>query len=144
DAKIADQVPIEINARLKFLLDVGLAYLNLERPAGTLSGGEAQRIRLATQLGSGLVGVLSVLAEPSIGLHQLDNRRVIEALLRLRDLGDTLIVVEHAEETIAEAAWIVDIGPDAGEKGGHIVHSGSVEGLKDNTDSLTGDYLSGG
>src|SRR5699024_3767405 len=143
DAKIADQVLIEINARLKFLLDVGLDYLNLERPAGTLSGGEAQRIRLATQIGSGLVGVLYVLDEPSIGLHQRDNRRLIETLLRLRDLGNTLIVVEHDEETIAEADWIVDIGPDAGEKGGHIVHSGSVEGLKDNTDSLTGDYLSG-
>ncbi len=143
DAKIADQVLIEINARLKFLLDVGLDYLNLERPAGTLSGGEAQRIRLATQIGSGLVGVLYVLDEPSIGLHQRDNRRLIETLLRLRDLGNTLIVVEHDEETIAEADWIVDIGPDAGEKGGHIVHSGSVEELKANTDSLTGDYLSG-
>ena len=143
DAKIADQVLIEINARLKFLLDVGLDYLNLERPAGTLSGGEAQRIRLATQIGSGLVGVLYVLDEPSIGLHQRDNRRLIETLLRLRDLGNTLIVVEHDEETIGEADWIVDIGPAAGEKGGHIVHSGSLEGLKDNTDSLTGDYLAG-
>src|SRR5699024_10932765 len=103
----------------------------------------AQRIRLATQIGSGLVGVLYVSDEPSIGLHQRDNRRLIETLLRLRDLGNTLIVVEHDEETIAEADWIVDIGPDAGEKGGHIVHSDSVEGLKDNTDSLTGDYLSG-
>src|SRR5699024_224064 len=143
DAKIADQVLIEINARLKFLLDVGLDYLNLERPAGTLSGGEAQRIRLATQIGSGLVGVLYVLDEPSIGLHQRDNRRLIETLLRLRDLGNTLIVVEHDEETIAEADWIVDIGPEAGEKGGQIVHSGSVEGLEDNTNSLTGDYLAG-
>src|SRR5699024_2496553 len=143
DAKIADQVLIEINARLKFLLDVGLDYLNLERPAGTLSGGEAQRIRLATQIGSGLVGVLYVLDEPSIGLHQRDNRRLIETLLRLRNLVNTLFVVEHEEETMAEADWIVYIGPDAGEKGGHIVHSGSVEGLKDNTDSLTGDYLSG-
>src|SRR5699024_10446584 len=101
------------------------------------------RIRLATQIGSGLVGVLYVLDEPSIGLHQRDNRRLIETLLRLRDLGNTLIVVEHDEETIAEADWIVDIGPDAREKGGHIVHSGSVEGLIDNVDSLTGDYLSG-
>ena len=143
DAKIADQVLIEIKARLKFLLDVGLDYLNLERPAGTLSGGEAQRIRLATQIGSGLVGVLYVLDEPSIGLHQRDNRRLIETLLRLRDLGNTLIVVEHDEETIAEADWIVDIGPEAGEKGGNIVHSGSVQGLLENTDSLTGDYLSG-
>ena len=143
DAKIADQVLIEIHARLKFLLDVGLDYLNLERPAGTLSGGEAQRIRLATQIGSGLVGVLYVLDEPSIGLHQRDNRRLIETLLRLRDLGNTLIVVEHDEETIGEADWIVDIGPAAGEKGGYIVHSGSLDGLKDNTDSLTGDYLTG-
>ena len=143
DAKIADQVLIEIKARLKFLLDVGLDYLNLERPAGTLSGGEAQRIRLATQIGSGLVGVLYVLDEPSIGLHQRDNRRLISTLLRLRDLGNTLIVVEHDEETIAEADWIVDIGPEAGEKGGNIVHSGSVQGLLENTESLTGDYLSG-
>src|SRR5690625_2020873 len=143
DAKIADQVLIEIKARLKFLLDVGLDYLNLERPAGTLSGGEDQRIRLATQIGSGLVGVLYVLDEPSIGLHQRDNRRLISTLLRLRDLGNTLIVVEHDEETIAEADWIVDIGPEAGEKGGNIVHSGSVQGLSENTNSLTGDYLSG-
>ncbi|MFD6814006.1 excinuclease ABC subunit UvrA [Enteractinococcus coprophilus] len=143
DAKIADQVLIEIKARLKFLLDVGLDYLNLERPAGTLSGGEAQRIRLATQIGSGLVGVLYVLDEPSIGLHQRDNRRLINTLLRLRDLGNTLIVVEHDEETIAEADWIVDIGPEAGEKGGKIVHSGSLKGLLENTESLTGDYLSG-
>src|SRR5690625_1970931 len=143
DAKIADQVLVEIHARLKFLLEVGLDYLNLERPAGTLSGGEAQRIRLATQIGSGLVGVLYVLDEPSIGLHQRDNRRLIETLLRLRNLGNTLIVVEHDEDTIAEADWIVDIGPAAGEKGGNIVHSGSVAGLKANTESLTGDYLSG-
>src|SRR5699024_7132179 len=143
EAAIADEVLREIRSRLGFLLDVGLDYLTLARSAGTLSGGEAQRIRLATQIGSGLVGVLYVLDDPSIGLHQRDNRRLIETLLRLRDLGNTLIVVEHDEETIAEADWIVDIGPDAGEKGGHIVHSGSVEGLKDNTDSLTGDYLSG-
>ncbi|MFJ2620797.1 excinuclease ABC subunit UvrA [Glutamicibacter sp. NPDC087344] len=143
EAKIAVQVLKEIGARMKFLLDVGLEYLTLERAAGTLSGGEAQRIRLATQIGSGLVGVLYVLDEPSIGLHQRDNRRLIETLLHLRSLGNTLIVVEHDEDTIAEADWIVDIGPGAGEHGGEVVHSGSVEGLKKNTRSLTGDYLSG-
>ncbi|MER8024202.1 excinuclease ABC subunit UvrA [Glutamicibacter protophormiae] len=143
EAKIAVQVLKEIGARMKFLLDVGLEYLTLERAAGTLSGGEAQRIRLATQIGSGLVGVLYVLDEPSIGLHQRDNRRLIETLLHLRSLGNTLIVVEHDEDTIAEADWIVDIGPGAGEHGGEVVHSGSVEGLKENTRSLTGDYLSG-
>ncbi|MDO5742857.1 MAG: excinuclease ABC subunit UvrA [Micrococcaceae bacterium] len=143
EAQIADQVLKEIQARLRFLLDVGLEYLNLERAAGTLSGGEAQRIRLATQIGSGLVGVLYVLDEPSIGLHQRDNRRLIETLTRLRSLGNTLIVVEHDEDTIAEADWIVDIGPGAGEHGGEIVHSGSLEGLKANTRSITGDYLSG-
>lgn len=140
---IADQVVKEIRARLAFLLDVGLEYLNLERNAGTLSGGEAQRIRLATQIGAGLVGVLYVLDEPSIGLHQRDNRRLIETLLRLRDLGNTLIVVEHDEDTIAEADWIVDIGPLAGEHGGEVVHSGSLEELKANTRSITGDYLAG-
>lgn len=143
DAKIADQVLKEIYARLRFLLDVGLGYLTLERAAGTLSGGEAQRIRLATQIGSGLVGVLYVLDEPSIGLHQRDNTRLIQTLTRLRDLGNTLIVVEHDEETIAEADWIVDIGPGAGERGGTIVHSGSVTALLENTSSVTGDYLSG-
>ena len=143
EAKIAVQVLKEIGARMKFLLDVGLEYLTLERAAGTLSGGEAQRIRLATQIGSGLVGVLYVLDEPSIGLHQRDNRRLIDTLLHLRTLGNTLIVVEHDEDTIAEADWIVDIGPRAGEHGGEVVHSGSVEGLKANTKSLTGDYLSG-
>lgn len=143
DAKIADQVLKEIDARLQFLLDVGLSYLNLERAAGTLSGGEAQRIRLATQIGSGLVGVLYVLDEPSIGLHQRDNTRLIQTLTRLRDLGNTLIVVEHDEDTIGEADWIVDIGPGAGERGGSIVHSGSVEGLRANEDSITGDYLAG-
>nr|WP_210149484.1 excinuclease ABC subunit UvrA [Paeniglutamicibacter terrestris] len=143
EAQIANQVLKEIQARLRFLLDVGLEYLNLERPAGTLSGGEAQRIRLATQIGSGLVGVLYVLDEPSIGLHQRDNRRLIETLTRLRSLGNTLIVVEHDEDTIAEADWIVDIGPGAGEHGGEVVHSGSLEGLKANTRSITGDYLSG-
>ena len=142
-AQIAHQVLKEIQARLTFLLDVGLEYLNLERPSGTLSGGEAQRIRLATQIGSGLVGVLYVLDEPSIGLHQRDNRRLIETLTRLRDLGNTLIVVEHDEDTIHEADWVVDIGPGAGEHGGQVVHSGSYEDLLENTESLTGDYLSG-
>ncbi len=143
EAQIGHQVLIEIQARLRFLLDVGLEYLNLERAAGTLSGGEAQRIRLATQIGSGLVGVLYVLDEPSIGLHQRDNRRLIETLTRLRDLGNTLIVVEHDEDTIAEADWIVDIGPGAGEHGGEVVHSGSLQELLENTRSITGDYLSG-
>ena len=143
EAQIAHQVLKEIQARLTFLLDVGLEYLNLERPSGTLSGGEAQRIRLATQIGSGLVGVLYVLDEPSIGLHQRDNRRLIETLTRLRDLGNTLIVVEHDEDTIQEADWVVDIGPGAGEHGGKVVHSGSYQDLLKNTESLTGDYLSG-
>ena len=140
---IATQVLKEIQARLGFLLDVGLDYLSLERPAGTLSGGEAQRIRLATQIGSGLVGVLYVLDEPSIGLHQRDNRRLIETLTRLRDLGNTLIVVEHDEETIRSADWIVDIGPGAGEHGGRIVHSGDLQGLVRSAESVTGAYLSG-
>lgn len=143
EAQIASQVLKEIQARLKFLLDVGLEYLNLERASATLSGGEAQRIRLATQIGSGLVGVLYVLDEPSIGLHQRDNRRLIGTLTRLRDLGNTLIVVEHDEDTIKEADWIVDIGPGAGEHGGEVVHSGSLPDLLANTRSLTGDYLSG-
>ncbi|TDC80062.1 excinuclease ABC subunit UvrA [Micromonospora sp. KC606] len=140
---IAERVLKEINARLRFLLDVGLDYLSLDRPAGTLSGGEAQRIRLATQIGSGLVGVLYVLDEPSIGLHQRDNHRLIETLLRLRGLGNTLIVVEHDEDTIRVADWIVDIGPGAGEHGGKIVHSGSVPALLENAESVTGAYLSG-
>jgi excinuclease ABC subunit A len=140
---IAAQVLKEIQARLGFLLDVGLDYLSLERPAGTLSGGEAQRIRLATQIGSGLVGVLYVLDEPSIGLHQRDNRRLIETLTRLRDLGNTLIVVEHDEDTIRSADWIVDIGPGAGEHGGRVVHSGDLAGLLRSTESVTGAYLSG-
>ncbi|EMY35905.1 excinuclease ABC subunit A [Arthrobacter crystallopoietes BAB-32] len=143
EIQIAHQVLIEIKARLQFLLDVGLEYLNLERAAATLSGGEAQRIRLATQIGSGLVGVLYVLDEPSIGLHQRDNRRLIETLTRLRDLGNTLIVVEHDEDTIHEADWIVDVGPGAGEHGGEVVHSGSLKELLDNDKSITGDYLSG-
>ncbi|MFI1987945.1 excinuclease ABC subunit UvrA [Actinoplanes sp. NPDC020271] len=140
---IAERVLKEINARLRFLVDVGLDYLSLDRGAGTLSGGEAQRIRLATQIGSGLVGVLYVLDEPSIGLHQRDNHRLIETLVRLRNLGNTLIVVEHDEDTIRTADWIVDIGPGAGEHGGHIVHSGTVEGLLANEESPTGAYLSG-
>ena len=119
----------EIQERLNFLLDVGLDYLSLDRPSGSLSGGEAQRIRLATQIGAGLVGVLYVLDEPSIGLHQRDNQRLIETLVRLKDLGNTLIVVEHDEETIKTADWVVDIGPGAGEHGGQVVHSGTVQGL---------------
>ena len=140
---IAGQVLKEIHARLGFLVDVGLTYLSLSRPAGTLSGGEAQRIRLATQIGSGLVGVLYVLDEPSIGLHQRDNRRLIDTLVRLRDLGNTLIVVEHDEDTIRVADWVVDIGPGAGEAGGYIVHSGHYPGLLENERSVTGAYLSG-
>src|SRR5699024_5167386 len=121
---IAGAVLRETQARLKFLLDVGLDYLALSRSAGTLSGGEAQRIRLATQIGAGLAGVLYVLDEPSIGLHQRDNARLITTLENLRDLGNTLIVVEHDEDTIRAADWLVDIGPNAGEYGGHIVYSG--------------------
>ena len=133
----------EVNERLQFLVDVGLHYLSLDRAAGTLAGGEAQRIRLATQIGSGLVGVLYVLDEPSIGLHQRDNRRLIETLVRLRDLGNTLIVVEHDEDTIRTADWVVDIGPGAGEHGGEVVVSGTVEELLANPRSVTGQYLSG-
>ena len=142
-AQIAAAVLKEIHARLGFLVDVGLDYLSMDRPAGTLSGGEAQRIRLATQIGSGLVGVLYVLDEPSIGLHQRDNRRLIETLIRLRDLGNTLIVVEHDEDTIEAADWVVDIGPGAGEHGGHVVHTGPVQELLANPESVTGAYLSG-
>ncbi|WP_062466274.1 excinuclease ABC subunit UvrA [Demequina maris] len=140
---IAVQVLKEIDARLGFLLDVGLDYLTLARAAGTLSGGEAQRIRLATQIGSGLVGVLYVLDEPSIGLHQRDNRRLIDTLTRLRDLGNTLIVVEHDEDTIRTADWVVDIGPGAGEHGGEVVHSGTYEDLLANERSITGAYVAG-
>jgi excinuclease ABC subunit A len=143
ERQIAERVLKEIHERLRFLLDVGLDYLTLNRPSGSLSGGEAQRIRLATQIGAGLVGVLYVLDEPSIGLHQRDNRRLIETLLRLRDLGNTLIVVEHDEETIRTADWVVDIGPGAGEHGGQVVVSGTVQDLLDHPDSLTGRYLSG-
>ncbi len=143
DRMIAERVTKEIKARLGFLLDVGLDYLTLSRSAGTLAGGEAQRIRLASQIGSGLVGTLYVLDEPSIGLHQRDNRRLIETLLRLRDLGNTVLVVEHDEETIRECDWIVDIGPGAGEHGGAVVYSGPVKGILKVKDSITGQYLSG-
>ncbi|HEY5984953.1 MAG TPA: excinuclease ABC subunit UvrA, partial [Streptosporangiaceae bacterium] len=143
DRQIAGRILKEVNARLGFLLDVGLDYLTLDRASATLAGGEAQRIRLATQIGSGLVGVLYVLDEPSIGLHQRDNHRLLETLLRLRDLGNTLIVVEHDEDTIRAADWVVDIGPRAGEHGGNIVVSGPVTELLASPDSLTGAYLSG-
>ncbi len=143
ERQIAERVLKEIQERLRFLLDVGLDYLALDRPSGTLSGGEAQRIRLATQIGAGLVGVLYVLDEPSIGLHQRDNQRLIETLVRLKDLGNTLIVVEHDEETIMTADWVVDIGPGAGEHGGQVVHSGTVKQLLKHRDSETGLYLSG-
>lgn len=142
-AKIADLVLKEIRARLQFLLDVGLDYLTLDRAAMTLSGGEAQRIRLATQIGSGLTGVLYVLDEPSIGLHQRDNSRLLGTLTKLRDLGNTLVVVEHDEETIRAADYIVDIGPGAGVHGGNIVSTGSLDNLLNAKDSLTGAYLSG-
>ena len=143
DRQIAQRIVKEVNARMGFLLDVGLDYLTLDRASATLAGGEAQRIRLATQIGSGLVGVLYVLDEPSIGLHQRDNHRLLETLLRLRDLGNTLIVVEHDEDTIRAADWVVDIGPRAGEHGGNIVVSGTVADLLASPDSLTGAYLAG-
>src|SRR5262245_33856821 len=143
EKQIAERVLKEIQERLNFLLDVGLDYLSLDRPSGSLSGGEAQRIRLATQIGAGLVGGLYVLDEPSIGLHQRDNHRLIETLVRLKDLGNTLIVVEHDEDTIRTADYVVDIGPGAGEHGGQVVHAGSVKGLLKHRDSLTGLYLSG-
>ncbi|SEM00376.1 excinuclease ABC subunit UvrA [Nonomuraea pusilla] len=143
DMHIAERVVKEINARLGFLLDVGLDYLTMDRAAATLAGGEAQRIRLATQIGSGLVGVLYVLDEPSIGLHQRDNMRLLDTLIRLRDMGNTLIVVEHDEDTIAAADWVVDIGPGAGEHGGQVVVSGTVQDLLSSEESLTGQYLSG-
>ncbi|WP_030905044.1 excinuclease ABC subunit UvrA [Streptosporangium amethystogenes] len=143
DMHIAERVVKEINARMGFLLDVGLDYLTMDRASGTLAGGEAQRIRLATQIGSGLVGVLYVLDEPSIGLHQRDNQRLLETLIRLRDMGNTLIVVEHDEDTIAAADWVVDIGPGAGEHGGQVVVSGTVADLLASEESMTGAYLSG-
>lgn len=140
---IASQILKEIKARLKFLLDVGLDYLTLSRSSGTLSGGEAQRIRLATQIGSGLMGVLYILDEPSIGLHQRDNNRLIATLKRLRDLGNTVIVVEHDEDTMYAADYIVDIGPGAGIHGGHVVGTGTAKELMQCGDSITGMYLSG-
>ncbi|MEM9747316.1 MAG: excinuclease ABC subunit UvrA, partial [Actinomycetota bacterium] len=143
DRLIAERVTKEINARLGFLLDVGLDYLTMSRSAGTLAGGEAQRIRLASQIGSGLVGTLYVLDEPSIGLHQRDNQRLIDTLTRLRDLGNTVVVVEHDEETIRESDWIIDIGPGAGEHGGEVVYSGPVKGITKVKNSVTGQYLSG-
>jgi excinuclease ABC subunit A len=143
DRLIAERVVKEVNARMGFLLDVGLDYLSLSRSAATLAGGEAQRIRLASQIGSGLVGVLYVLDEPSIGLHQRDNRRLIDTLIRLRELGNTVIVVEHDEDTISVADHVVDIGPGAGEHGGEVVHSGSFKALLKNKASITGQYLSG-
>jgi excinuclease ABC subunit A len=142
-AHIAAQVLREIRLRLEFLLEVGLGYLTMARAAATLSGGEAQRIRLATQIGSGLTGVLYVLDEPSIGLHQRDNRRLIDTLVKLKNLGNTLIVVEHDEDTIRTADWLVDIGPGAGEHGGEVVHSGDYTSLLKNPRSVTGDYLAG-
>ena len=147
-AKIAGEVVKEIRARLGFLNDVGLNYLTLSRAAKTLSGGEAQRIRLATQIGSGLVGVMYVLDEPSIGLHQRDNARLISTLHHLRDLGNTLVVVEHDEDTITSADWVVDIGPKAGEQGGEVVYSGPAEHLVDAPRSTAQDrsftYAEGG
>jgi excinuclease ABC subunit A len=143
DTIISKQVLKEINARLTFLLNVGLSYLSLDRAADTLSGGEAQRIRLATQIGSGLTGVLYILDEPSIGLHQRDNRKLLETLKNLRDLGNTVIVVEHDEETIREADWVVDIGPGAGKHGGELVGEGTPEAIAKNPKSLTGQYLAG-
>ena len=143
DSMIAERITKEINARLGFLLDVGLDYLTLSRAAATLAGGEAQRIRLASQIGSGLVGTLYVLDEPSIGLHQRDNHRLIETLQRLRDLGNTVIVVEHDEDTIRSSDWLVDIGPGAGEHGGKVIYSGPVKGVLKVKNSMTGQYLSG-
>jgi excinuclease ABC subunit A len=143
EAQIAERVLKEIRERLGFLVDVGLDYLTVDRAAATLAGGEAQRIRLATQIGSGLVGVLYILDEPSIGLHQRDNQRLIKTLIRLRDIGNTLIVVEHDEDTVRTADYVVDIGPGAGVHGGEIVYAGDLDGLLKHPASLTGDYLSG-
>ena len=141
--KIAQHILKEINERLNFLLNVGLNYLTLSRESGTLSGGEAQRIRLASQIGSGLTGVLYVLDEPSIGLHQRDNKKLIKALKKLRDLGNTVIVVEHDIETMESSDHIIDIGPEAGLNGGQIVAQGNVKEIIDNEKSITGNYLSG-
>ena len=139
---IARQILKEIRARLQFLIDVGLDYLTLDRAAASLSGGEAQRIRLATQIGSGLMGVLYILDEPSIGLHQRDNERLIQTLIRLRNLGNTLLVVEHDEDTMRAADYIIDIGPGAGEHGGRVIATGTYDEIVANEDSITGDYLS--
>ena len=140
---IAEQILKEIDARLQFLIDVGLEYLTLSRSAGTLSGGEAQRIRLATQIGSGLTGVLYILDEPSIGLHQRDNNKLLATLKRLRDLGNTVIVVEHDEDTMYAADMVIDIGPGAGVHGGNVIAQGTAEEIKNIPDSITGQYLSG-
>src|SRR5205807_2011967 len=141
--EIAARVLKEIRERLSFLLDVGLNYLTLARASGTLSGGESQRIRLASQIGSGLTGVLYVLDEPSIGLHQRDNARLLETLKRLRDLGNTVIVVEHDEEAIRSADYVVDVGPGAGVHGGHIVAQGTPDDIMASPASMTGKYLTG-
>ena len=140
--KIAEHILKEINERLNFLLNVGLDYLTLSRESGTLSGGEAQRIRLASQIGSGLTGVLYVLDEPSIGLHQKDNVKLINALKRLRDLGNTVIVVEHDTETMENADHIIDLGPEAGNNGGQVVAQGTFKEISSNIESITGKYLS--
>ena len=144
DLTIAAQIVKEIQARLRFLVDIGLDYLSLDRPSGTLSGGEAQRIRLATQIGSGLMGVLYVCDEPSVGLHAADDARLIQTLLRLRDLGNTIIIVEHDEAVMRSADWIIDLGPGAGEHGGHLVAAGPIEVIEACPESITGMYLSGG
>jgi excinuclease ABC subunit A len=143
ESLISQQILKEIKARLGFLVDVGLDYLTLHRSASTLSGGEAQRIRLATQIGSGLMGVLYILDEPSIGLHQRDNQRLLATLKKLRDIGNSLLVVEHDEDTMYAADEIIDMGPGAGENGGYIIAQGTVEDIKANPNSITGQYLSG-
>ena len=143
EATIARQVVKEIASRLGFLVDVGLDYLTIDRTSQTLSGGEAQRIRLATQIGAGLMGVLYILDEPSIGLHQKDNAKLIATLTRLRDLGNTVLVVEHDEETIRTADWVIDIGPGAGEHGGEVIANGPLEVLLAEPRSITGAYLRG-
>lgn len=143
DKMIADQILKELNKRLQFLLDVGLEYLTLSRSAGSLSGGEAQRIRLATQIGSGLTGVLYILDEPSIGLHQRDNEKLLATLRKLRDLGNTVLVVEHDEDTMYAADQIIDIGPGAGVHGGKVIAQGTAEEIKLVPESITGQYLSG-
>ena len=141
--KIAHQILKEIISRLQFMVNVGLDYLTLDRRSYTLSGGEAQRIRLATQIGSGLVGVIYILDEPSIGLHQKDNSKLLDTLIALRDLGNTLIVVEHDEATIRKADHIIDLGPGAGEHGGYVIASGTLKDILGSKDSLTGKYLRG-